>query len=90
MTRVEAWFRRKRLDQELDKELQFHLDQHVRDLVAAGVSADDAKRLARSRSAGSIKSKSESGIPARAPGSTVCGATRGMRCGASDARPALR
>jgi len=47
MTRVEAWFRRKRLDQELDKELQFHLDQHVRDLVAAGVSADDAKRLAR-------------------------------------------
>ena len=47
MTRVEAWFRRKRLDQDLDKELQFHIDQHIRDLVAGGMSADDARRQAR-------------------------------------------
>ena len=46
MTRVEAWFRRKRLDQDLDKELQFHLDQHIRDLVAGGMSAGDARRQA--------------------------------------------
>jgi putative ABC transport system permease protein len=47
MTRVARWFRRKRLDRDLDKELQFHLDQHVSDLVATGMSADDARRQAR-------------------------------------------
>jgi hypothetical protein len=46
MTRLAAWFRRKRLDQDLDRELQFHLDQHIRDLIAAGLSADEAKRRA--------------------------------------------
>jgi predicted permease len=47
MTRIAAWFRRPRLDRELEKELQFHLDQHVQDLVDAGMSPDAARRQAR-------------------------------------------
>ena len=47
MGRLLAWFRRTTLDRDLEKELQFHLDQHVRDLVATGVSHEDAQRRAR-------------------------------------------
>ncbi len=34
-------------DDRLDKELQFHLDQHTADLVALGYSPEEARRLAR-------------------------------------------
>jgi predicted permease len=47
MFRVIAWFRRKRLDRDLDRELRFHLDQHVTDLMAAGISSDEARRQSR-------------------------------------------
>ena len=40
-------WRRNRLEDELEKELRFHLDQHASDLIARGRSAAQAKREAR-------------------------------------------
>jgi predicted permease len=44
---------RRRLEQELDAELQFHLDQHVAENAATGMSAEDA-RASAARSLGGI------------------------------------
>jgi predicted permease len=46
MRGLRAWLLRRRLNRELQKELQFHIDQHTHDLVASGLSADEAKRRA--------------------------------------------
>jgi predicted permease len=40
-------WRKNRLEDELEKELQFHLDQHASDLIARGHSATHARREAR-------------------------------------------
>ena len=40
-------FRRGKLDEELEKELSFHLEQHASDLVAQGHSPEEARRRAR-------------------------------------------
>ena len=46
-----SWFARligkQRLEQELSQELHFHLEQHVRDLVAGGMTPEQARRRAR-------------------------------------------
>ncbi|HML17009.1 MAG TPA: ABC transporter permease [Bryobacteraceae bacterium] len=45
------WFerlvRRKRIEEQLENELRFHLDQHVAELMAQGHDAEGARRLAR-------------------------------------------
>lgn len=40
-------FRRGRLEEQLEKELSFHLEQHTADLVARGASLDETRRQAR-------------------------------------------
>ena len=40
-------FRRRKLDEELEKELSFHLDQHTSDLIEQGYSPEEARRRAR-------------------------------------------
>src|SRR4051794_22576485 len=39
-------FRKNKLGRELDRELRFHLEQQVRDHLAAGMSSDEAYRTA--------------------------------------------
>jgi putative ABC transport system permease protein len=39
--------RRKRMEEELEKELRFHLDQHTDDLIAQGLDPEEARRQAR-------------------------------------------
>ena len=46
MTWWQRLWRRKRLDEELDKELRFHLEQHTNDLVALGYTPAEARRQA--------------------------------------------
>ena len=38
---------RKQMEQQLDKELHFHLEQHANDLIAGGQNPEEARRLAR-------------------------------------------
>jgi predicted permease len=40
------WRRRRRVDREIDEELAFHIEAATRDLVRAGVPADEARRRA--------------------------------------------
>jgi predicted permease len=46
-----SWWRRllyrNQLEQQLDRELSFHLDQHAADLIARGLNPDEARRQAR-------------------------------------------
>src|ERR671915_1369318 len=39
--------RRRKHEEELEKELRFHLDQHTSDLIAQGYSPEEARRQAR-------------------------------------------
>jgi len=45
------WYRRlihrNKMEDQLEKELQFHIDQHAADLIASGQPRDEARRLAR-------------------------------------------
>src|SRR6476620_2400243 len=47
MTWWRRLWRRDRLEAELERELRFHEDQNVADLVAGGVDPDEARRQAR-------------------------------------------
>ncbi|MPZ18835.1 MAG: FtsX-like permease family protein [Luteitalea sp.] len=44
---LDALVRRRSLERQLDAELRFHLEQQVKDKIAAGVSPDEARRQAR-------------------------------------------
>src|SRR5262245_26608299 len=46
-----------RRDEQLDRELQFHLDERAAELVAAGVSRHDAERRARLEFGGHLQVK---------------------------------
>jgi hypothetical protein len=45
--RLRTLFLRKQLEQELGEELQFHLEQEIEQLVATGLSLEDAHNIAR-------------------------------------------
>jgi predicted permease len=47
MTWWHRLFHRRKNEEELDKELSFHLDQHTSDLIARGYSPEEARRQAR-------------------------------------------
>jgi predicted permease len=52
-------FRRERLERELDKELQFHLDAATADLIRGGMAPDEARRVARVQLGGLEQVKEE-------------------------------
>ena len=39
--------RRNRMEEQLEKEMRFHLEQHVSELIANGVTPSEARRRAR-------------------------------------------
>src|SRR6266568_5227562 len=43
---IKALWHRRELDRQLDREMQFHIDQQTEDLIAAGVSREEARRRA--------------------------------------------
>ena len=47
MTWWQRVWRRRELEQRLDQELSFHLDQHIADLIARGLDPGEARRQAR-------------------------------------------
>ena len=47
MTWWHRLWRRKQMDEQIDKELRFHLEQHTADLIARGHQPDDAMRKAK-------------------------------------------
>src|ERR1700704_2801849 len=47
MTWWQRLLRRGKMEEQLDKELRFHVDQHANELIAQGYSPDEARRKAR-------------------------------------------
>src|SRR5215813_14027981 len=47
MTWLHRLFHRRKNEEELEKELRFHLDLHTNDLIAQGHSPEEARRQAR-------------------------------------------
>jgi putative ABC transport system permease protein len=47
LQRVRHFFRRRRLSQEIDDELRFHLDERTQENIALGMTPDEARRAAR-------------------------------------------
>jgi predicted permease len=47
MTWWQRLWRRTQMEEQLDKEMRFHLDQHTNELIAQGHSPEDARRQAR-------------------------------------------
>jgi len=46
MRQLLNWFRRKKLERDLDRELQYHLDRRITDLKSSGLPAEEARRRA--------------------------------------------
>ena len=46
MKRILNWFRQSRLDGDLDRELQYHIDRRVTDLIHSGLPEPEARRRA--------------------------------------------
>src|SRR5215469_12769619 len=46
MRKLVNWFRRKQLEHDLDRELQYHLDRRIADLESSGLPATEARRRA--------------------------------------------
>ena len=53
------WFRRRSLERGLDRELQYHFDRRVTDLVASGVPESDARRRAAAEIGGPSQVREE-------------------------------
>src|SRR5438270_1447820 len=56
---VRRLFQKSRTEEHLDKELRFHLEQRIADYVAAGLSADEARRRAHLEFGGLERVKEE-------------------------------
>jgi putative ABC transport system permease protein len=59
MTRWQSLWRRHKVEEQLDKEVRFHLDQHTADLIAQGHSPAEARRQARLAMGGAEQVKEE-------------------------------
>src|SRR6266702_3114001 len=44
MNRIFNWFRQRRLEDDLDRELQYHIDRRVTDLIHSGLPEPEARR----------------------------------------------
>src|SRR6185436_4146639 len=44
MNRILNWFRLRRLESDLDRELQYHIDRRVTDLIHSGLTEPEARR----------------------------------------------
>ena len=47
MNRILNWFRLRRLEGDLDRELQYHIDRRVTDLIHSGLSESEARKARR-------------------------------------------
>jgi predicted permease len=59
MNRILNWFRRRRLEGDLDRELQYHIDRRVTDLIHSGLSEPKARRLAATELGGATQVREE-------------------------------
>src|SRR5437016_9581603 len=59
MNRVLNWFRRRKLETDLDRELSYHLDRRVSDLIHSGIPEPEARRRAALELGGATQVREE-------------------------------
>src|SRR6266852_2538998 len=59
MKRILNWFRLRRLEGDLDRELQYHIDRRVTDLIHSGLSEPEARRRAALELGGATQVREE-------------------------------
>src|SRR5262249_15167660 len=59
MNRILNWFRLRRLEGDLNRELQYHIDRRVTDLIHSGLPEPDARRLAALELGGATQVREE-------------------------------
>ena len=79
MTWWQCLWHRKQLEEQLDKELRFHLEQHAADLEARGADPGEARRVARERWVDLSKSKKSAAMPVARVGWRTVGKTSATR-----------
>ena len=47
MNWLNRFWHRKQMDEQVEKELSFHMDEHIKDLIAQGCNPEEARRRAR-------------------------------------------
>ena len=59
MRQLVNWFRRKQMDRDLDRELQYHLDRRITDLRNSGLPAHEARKRAMQELGGIVQTQEE-------------------------------
>src|SRR5947207_10117054 len=59
MNRILNWFRLRRLEGDLDRELQYHIDRRMTDLIHSGLSEPEARRRAALELGGATQVREE-------------------------------
>ena len=59
MRQLVNWFRRKQMDRDLDRELQYHLDRRITDLKNSGLPAQAARKRAMQELGGIVQTQEE-------------------------------
>ena len=59
MSWLQRLFARRRMDRDLDKEIQFHIESQVADKVRSGIPETEARRLTRLEFGGSEQIKED-------------------------------
>jgi hypothetical protein len=59
MNRILNWFRLRRLEGDLDRELQYHIDRRVTDLIHSGLPEPEARRRAALELGGATQLREE-------------------------------
>src|SRR6266446_8729606 len=59
MKRILNWFRLRKLENELDRELQYHIDRRVSDLIHSGLPEPEARRRAALELGGATQVREE-------------------------------
>jgi len=59
MKRVLNWFRQRRLEDDLDRELQYHVDRRVADLIQSGLPESEARKRVAMELAGTMQVREE-------------------------------
>src|SRR5215831_20291497 len=59
MNRILNWFRRRRLEGDLDRELQYHVDRRVTDLIHSGLPEPEARRRVALELGGAMQVREE-------------------------------
>jgi len=78
--RCRSLFRSRRVEEELDEELHFHLDRQIQAHLDRGLTKDEAIRAARLAFGGLEHGKKRAARRVARSGSTTRGATFGTQC----------